>query len=316
MGRIEAQKKMGYYPTPQKTLQCIKQWLHFSSPCSVLDPCCGEGDALYEITRGTASRAYGIEIDTHRAEAARAKLHYVLQCSIYDVIIRPAAQFSLLYLNPPYEYEDGERMEVRFLRHCLKWLKPDGILVFLIKEQVLGQTAHLLRAHFQDLVMVRVAAEDYPQFNQVVVFGVKAVEGDSDIRIIHNYIDRVSPFCYQVPSSIPPGVFEKRELTIADIKKLQNETLARVKSMILPTIQVEKVYSPLFPLRKGHLVALIMSGILDGEIKTEKDHIVYKSFSSRETITREEGDKIIEIDRYASGIRILDLCNRRWFDVK
>ncbi|RJQ22225.1 MAG: hypothetical protein C4560_02575 [Nitrospiraceae bacterium] len=49
MARLEAQKKMGYYPTPEDTLRYIKQKLNLSKDSVVLDPCCGTGAALTEI---------------------------------------------------------------------------------------------------------------------------------------------------------------------------------------------------------------------------------------------------------------------------
>ena len=53
----------------------------------------------------------------------------------------PAESCSLLYLNPPYDTEFGphsnQRMELVFLDHCYRWLKTDGILVFVIPREPL-----------------------------------------------------------------------------------------------------------------------------------------------------------------------------------
>jgi len=46
---------------------------------------------------------------------------------------------SLLYLNPPYDFECGEvknrRMEEVFLEQFYRWLKPGGVLVLVIPGQ-------------------------------------------------------------------------------------------------------------------------------------------------------------------------------------
>jgi len=44
--RIEGKYKMGYYPTPDTIIERIKSFLDFSAQYNVLDPCCGEGDAI------------------------------------------------------------------------------------------------------------------------------------------------------------------------------------------------------------------------------------------------------------------------------
>lgn len=44
--------------------------------------------------------------------------------------------FSLLYLNPPYDFEIGEgrnqRMEKLFLEELFRWLKPGGVLIIVV----------------------------------------------------------------------------------------------------------------------------------------------------------------------------------------
>jgi hypothetical protein len=52
-----------------------------------------------------------------------------LHASTMDVR-RPADGVSLLYLNPPYDWEAGEnnnqRLETVFMEHTYRWLKPGG----------------------------------------------------------------------------------------------------------------------------------------------------------------------------------------------
>lgn len=62
----------------------------------------------------------------------------MIQANAMDVRC-PAESVSLLYLNPPYDFEVGQhgnkRLELVFLGHTYRWLKPKGILVFVIPRQ-------------------------------------------------------------------------------------------------------------------------------------------------------------------------------------
>jgi hypothetical protein len=64
---------MGYYPTPASLLDAISSYLN-SDPAGVtrlLDPCCGEGEALAHIAaRLDASETWGAELSPARAAIA------------------------------------------------------------------------------------------------------------------------------------------------------------------------------------------------------------------------------------------------------
>jgi len=72
--------------------------------------------------------------------------------------------------------------------------------------------------------------------------------------------------------------------------------------------------SPLFPLRKGHIVSLLMSGVLNGRLT---DRLVFKCFTKRhqtETTVVEDGKtKKVTLDSYVSGIRVIE--KGEWYDV-
>jgi hypothetical protein len=74
----------------------------------------GTGAALVAITENSCSRRYGIELDSHRVLEARTTLDEVIPGNAFDAKA-PVESFSLLYLNPPYDFEIGgskhQRME-------------------------------------------------------------------------------------------------------------------------------------------------------------------------------------------------------------
>src|SRR6266496_1077140 len=117
-----------------------------------------------------------IEIDAHRAEQAKELGIETLQANTMDVRC-PAEAFSLLYLNPPYDFEIGEtnnqRLEVVFLEHTYRWLKPGGVLVFVIPQPQLRVCARILSEHFTDLSVYRLTDPASVQYKQAAVLGVR-----------------------------------------------------------------------------------------------------------------------------------------------
>jgi hypothetical protein len=83
------------------------------------------------------------------------------QASTFDVR-SPAEAFSLLYLNPPYDLEVGatnnQRLELVFLEQTYRWLKPGGVLVFVIPKPQVKVCARILSEHFTDLAVTRASA--------------------------------------------------------------------------------------------------------------------------------------------------------------
>ncbi|MGB6063166.1 MAG: DUF6094 domain-containing protein, partial [Desulfomonilaceae bacterium] len=69
--RIAGRMKMGYYPTPSRVVEQVKNFLLFPhAPFTALDPCCGEGLALAQLVSGTQAFTYGVELDQYRADEA------------------------------------------------------------------------------------------------------------------------------------------------------------------------------------------------------------------------------------------------------
>src|SRR5216684_8654030 len=146
--RPHGQTKLGFFPLPVAEAERLKNWLAFPEQFSALDPCVGDGVAFARLLRGARGHVYGIEIDAYRAEQARALDIETLQADVMDVRC-PAESLSLLYLNPPYDWQAGasnnQRLESVFLEHTYRWLKPMGVLLFVIPQVRLAMCASLLR---------------------------------------------------------------------------------------------------------------------------------------------------------------------------
>src|SRR6266705_3317671 len=174
--RPHGKAKLGFFPLPIAEADRLRSCLLFPAEISAIDPCVGDGVAFTHLPEGTQSHRYGIEIDANRAEQARSMGIDTLQANTMDV--RCAAEaVSLLYLNPPYDFETGQtnnqRLELVFLQHTYRWLKPGGVLVFVIPQPQLRPCAKMLSEHFTDLVVYRLTEPASVQYQQVAVLGVR-----------------------------------------------------------------------------------------------------------------------------------------------
>ncbi len=160
--RLDAVSKAGFYPTPLELANYIVQVISKKSSrqISILDPCCGDGEWLAKIVENlfdhlnfrTTSyekilQLFGIELDKDRAEKAKRRLDGVgafnffkvniLNTDLFDTIIQPLESFSILYLNPPYDYSpEDKRLEIVFLKHCHKYLQTGGLLIYVVPEYI------------------------------------------------------------------------------------------------------------------------------------------------------------------------------------
>src|SRR5882762_3528698 len=170
--RMHGQTKLGFYPLPVAEIGRLRKCLVVAGGFSALDPCVGDGVAFAQLVRDVDCNRYGIEVDANRAEQARALGIEVLQANTMDVRC-PSESLSLLYLNPPYDWEAGDsnnqRLEFVFLEHTYRWLKPGGVLLFVIPQLRLTKCARLLSKQFTDLRVFRLTEPACLQFNQIVV---------------------------------------------------------------------------------------------------------------------------------------------------
>jgi SAM-dependent methyltransferase len=162
MARPQGKLRMGYVPLPDAEARRIRQHLIYpASGFTALDPCVGEGRALETIAENATGHRYGIELDAYRAFKAREKIGQVIYGDCFDVECR-AESLSLLYLNPPYDSAakgDGpsERLEVLFLQHTYRWLKPGGVLILVIPATQLAVCGNRLSVQFRDVEVCRLS---------------------------------------------------------------------------------------------------------------------------------------------------------------
>ena len=104
--RPHGQTKLGFFPLPIAEAKRIRNCLIFPEQFSALDPCVGDGVALATLLANASGYSYGIEIDSGRAQQARELGIETNHANTMDIRSQ-AETVSLLYLNPPYDWECG-----------------------------------------------------------------------------------------------------------------------------------------------------------------------------------------------------------------
>jgi len=297
--RLAGKLKCGFYPLPLAEAEAIRNCLEFPvAGFSALDPCIGGGAAFARITADANACRYGIELDAYRAEQARVLADRVIQGSCFDVHCA-VDSFSLLYLNPPYDFEADEgstqRTERTFLQHTHRWLKPGGVLVLVIPKGRIVDCSQLLSYQFKEVRVCRLTAPDSVRFDQAVVFGIRRSrrererlrdrELEESRQLLGRLSHQTSPlppllpesdFKYQVPESGPVALVYKG-LPLDDIEDLLPKSSAyRQANRLLFGQRTIIGGKPLTPLHGGHIGLLCTAGMLNGIFGSgENRHIAH-----------------------------------------
>ncbi len=285
--RVAGRERLGFYPLPIPEAERIRRFLRFpDQKCPALDPCIGDGAAFAEIASERKVLRYGVELDAGRAEQARANGSEVIHGNCFDVQC-PVESFSLIYLNPPYDFEISEeksqRMEKLFLEQVYRWLKPGGILVLVVPAKRIADCTVLLSRHFRDIRVYRLTESESVRYGQVAVFGVRRTRQERDrmrdreiiqaqlwLASVEREVQKLSPLplepdhLYVAPPGGPVRLVH-RGLPLDQIEDLVPKSSAyRQASAVLFAQQADVTGRPLTPLHGGHVGLLCTAGMLNG----------------------------------------------------
>lgn len=330
--RLAGRARLGFYPLPFAEAQRIRKFLRFpQQPCPTLDPCIGDGVAFEQVTSDAEAHRYGVELDAYRAEQARALTIEVIHGNCFDVQC-PVESFSLLYLNPPYDFavseQRSQRMERLFLEHVYRWLKPGGVLVFVIPGAQLEACGAILSLHFQDVSVYRLTEPESVRYKQVVLFGVRRSRRERERLPDHEITrarqwyasltrapERLSPLSaesdrrYAIPSGQPVRLV-CRGLPLDQIEDLLPRSPGyRQAACILFAQEPDAVGRPLTPLHGGHVGLLCTAGMLNG-IFGEGDARHIANWQSVKLVDRmeeeEDGSTVIrEKERFSNELTLV-----------
>jgi len=340
MTRLASTAKAGFFPTPERVTEWIARCVSLSHVGGkLLDPCCGEGIAAQYIASAWNLEAYGIEIDAERALEASSRLHRVLHLD-HASARAPHHSFQVLFLNPPYDYAEGEgkRTEYQFLRDTTKWLQPGGLLVYIVPQyRVDARMAGFLATAYASLRAYRFPDPEYAQFRQAVIFGIAKKESCRDdatslallqqcrngLPVLPEELSAEEHYALPVASDDTKFHFRGTEIN-------PNEALAEAISAgawnttewhewLTPKTDLA-AFRPLMPLKKGHLAMLIAAGLmqnlrLESADETERRSVGTsllvkgRTYKVQEEVQSDDEDEEVLRDRFVTEIVALDLAS-------
>ena len=339
--RIEGIKKLGFYALPPQTTALIAANLTINKRddlkmFSLLDPCCGNGIPLRTFAETLRAQkigvvTYGSEVSPDRAAAAKSMLDHVL-ADDYKNVQASNETFSLLYLNPPYDWEgkreDDERQdrqEYIFLRDTLPRLQMGGLLVYIIPHQTLGEVKlrRFLAGHFSELQVYAFPPEEYEQFKQLVIVGYRRkLDRHNDLEetltYLAKYVDEMPPaLTAETPWLLPPSKRPAEEISFYRFNLTRQELLATVgehglfsrpewKQGRLEQIQAEDIeFQPAVPMRPGHISMLLLSGLLQTMI-LDQGRLMVKGRVEKVEVTEERSeDETAITEQFVTKIFVL-----------
>ncbi|MCC6387410.1 MAG: class I SAM-dependent methyltransferase [Dehalococcoidia bacterium] len=322
--------KAQYYPTPASVVERVGALVRSHQPSPrravrLLDPCCGTGAALRQLADVVGGETYGIEIEQGRAEESRRTLGHVIGGSAFAIRIANEA-FSCLFLNPPYdEGEGGKRLEHSFLTTMSRTLAPGGLLVYIVQQTRLAQSARYLAAHYEDLRVFRFHDPEYAAFRQCVLLGRKrraqAVATEQKAAIerwstgelpVLPEAGMVAP-SFDLPS-LPAGpvVFASQftfpEDAAAEATEQGLWTNPALVERLWPS--EERNVRPLMPLRRGHLALMLAAGFLNNIVLEDGDRrVLVRGRITKVRLPVESADPGVEVERefLRTSVVMLDL---------
>ena len=288
--------------------------------------------AFEVVTSGAEVLRYGIELDAYRAEQARQRIPNIVQGNTLEVQC-PVECIGLLYLNPPYDWTlgpaDSRRTEQLFLSHTYRWLKPGGVLVFVIPGDRLADCSHILSSHFRDVRVYRLESPECVRYKQVVVIGArrswreKERLTDSDITRARLYYANLARNPSQIPAlphepeaqyDVPvsgPVQLTYRGLPLDEIEDVLPQSDAyRQAGRILFAEPVHATGRPLTPLHAGHVGLLACSGLLNGIFGSgDERHISFWQAVKLVEKTEEEDEQgvitVREKERFSNELTVV-----------
>ena len=325
VGRQMNSIRLGYYPTDPAHVAYLKRALRFpeGKTVNLLDPCCGEGNALRQLGIGQNAVTYGAELDDSRAEAALEQLDHVAMGSYYYARISRSA-FHLLFLNPPYlQLYGGARSEKRFLGESYDHLMMGGVLIYIIPYYRLTEdVCRFLAAHFDRLMAYRFCEDEFRKFRQIAVLGVRKPRAENPrmARLLElaslspdklPALDRIPPDSYLLPDAEKTvSLFQGARVNVRELA----EQMRRMGSMLPKQSKLDgQEKRPPLPLTIGQIGLVGGSGLINGLIECDTPHVikgrVIKSTQRRtgDSFDNEDGSTTTEIIETTSNKMVFNL---------
>ncbi len=331
MARLNSRVIGGYYATPAELIETLISLIDAPTGARIFDPCAADGTALLRLADSLQLTPFANELNEERANLLRQKLAgwqkekrlkrgitYSLNTDYRQVAFQPE-MMSCLFLNPPYDTDDGERLEGRFLKQFTDMLQPEGLLVFIIPLSALAsfRLVSYLLAHYNVKRIARSTEGMFERFGQVVVMAYKRPEpvepsehiikryrqlSDADHPLrqsLHPLTQNNNRFI--LPEASPPklntikqGMIWQRLTTLADATAEADKVglwpSAEIRSIFAPNRQAGGDFQPLMPLKMGHLTRMLAGGFIDNQVllRPDGERMLIRGNARKELATTEK----------------------------
>lgn len=299
MSQIGNKIKAGFFATPPRQGEYLRDVLTFEQDTSVLDPTCGEGLILKQLTEAREERSftvktYGVELDKTRAKLASTVLDKVVQAPIESMVISNDA-LGMVYLNPPYDNtmlghgdEKTERKEYTELVRGTRYLTTGGVLMYVIPSYRYAdkKIARFLSSYFEDIAITRFTDEDYPDFRQCIFIGKKRKSDNKELNEkLYNFLLQMDDESYVEINVMQLDKLKPHKTWVVKGTKTDINTFySRMenKSEFIDLIQSNKGFhafiertkpkqlelggQPLINVAQGQMALLLASGAVNGII--------------------------------------------------
>lgn len=174
MARLASDAKMGFYATSVETIRKVVEKTLSNQPSTiVVDPCCGEGNALASFNGLGCGQLYGVELDAIRAQEAAKKVDFLLNGDAIYGVRRSLGWAGICFLNPPYGVNSrGGRTELDFVKNWGSAVAPGGVLILVINPSSADEdmAKEIQRTGFEPIAtLYDKDNEDYKDFGQFFV---------------------------------------------------------------------------------------------------------------------------------------------------
>lgn len=305
MTRLANTEKAGYYPLPPSVTDLIVPTITAPHGGRILDPAAGEGTALITLAEKLGLDPFGVELHEGRAQAARDAIGQLVVQNGDDAfstrilhdsylnLVTSRGGYNLLYLNPPYDYDDEDgRLEYQWLVHMRPWLQTGGLLVWVVPQHMLRfrKATRYILSWYDQVQIYRFPDDTYDQFKQIVLFGVhrsKAVAPDGEMveKLAQLALDKelLSPLTavpepiYTLPSlTVKRTAFKFRSHFVdpADALTEARQMGASTKPTWGEHLDPGSTHvplRPLTPLKIGHMNSVIAAGHLNNQVLIEEE---------------------------------------------
>jgi len=312
MARLASDEKFGFFKTPDSIINKIADKIELTDKTVLFDPCCGDSSHI-EILQCKSRTAtyYGVELEESRYIKSTKILDDCINANAINDIEIKRKFVDILFLNPPYgTVQDGyseKRLESLFLSKYISTLKSGGLLILIIKVEMLRYySIYEILKHFDDIEICRFDDETYSDFNQVIFFGIKKTiktqEKNLDYifqaydSIYYNKDHNIDDMSFYKKASKTYQIFglnrcieshkiEKPEQYI-DLSNKFNQEFINIKVAHKNKIQ------PITNVRQGHLGMLMASGMMNGKILRDN----FGNFMLIKGTLKHEETQIEEVD--------------------